>query len=163
MLNCKLHADVVFSSAKILILLLLFCDFFLFLPFISLSCVYRIRQRDVNGSYALCLLHEGQVMHYRIDRDRTGKLSIPDGKKFDTLWQVKTQLLSYLWIFSCLYITMTLKITFMVSSQVSEPLLSDYNPFYFLRNNIIMYFVVDTGEWTSLMHRAVTRTVEIGG
>ncbi|XP_036973675.1 tyrosine-protein kinase SYK [Acanthopagrus latus] len=49
---------------------------------------FLIRQRDVNGSYALCLLHEGQVMHYRIDRDRTGKLSIPDGKKFDTLWQL---------------------------------------------------------------------------
>uniref|UniRef100_A0A673BVH1 Tyrosine-protein kinase n=1 Tax=Sphaeramia orbicularis TaxID=375764 RepID=A0A673BVH1_9TELE len=49
---------------------------------------FLIRQRDVNGSYALCLLHEGQVMHYRIDRDRSGKLSIPDGKKFDTLWQL---------------------------------------------------------------------------
>ncbi|KAK5851633.1 hypothetical protein PBY51_023173 [Eleginops maclovinus] len=49
---------------------------------------FLIRQRDSNGSYALCLLHEGQVMHYRIDRDRTGKLSIPDGKKFDTLWQL---------------------------------------------------------------------------
>ncbi|GAA6232935.1 tyrosine-protein kinase SYK isoform X1 [Lates japonicus] len=49
---------------------------------------FLIRQRDLNGSYALCLLHEGQVMHYRIDRDRTGKLSIPDGKKFDTLWQL---------------------------------------------------------------------------
>ncbi|XP_071321905.1 tyrosine-protein kinase SYK isoform X2 [Trachinotus anak] len=49
---------------------------------------FLIRQRDTNGSYALCLLHEGQVMHYRIDRDRTGKLSIPDGKKFDTLWQL---------------------------------------------------------------------------
>ncbi|XP_033502789.2 tyrosine-protein kinase SYK isoform X2 [Epinephelus lanceolatus] len=49
---------------------------------------FLIRQRDVNGSYALCLLHEGQVMHYRIDKDRTGKLSIPDGKKFDTLWQL---------------------------------------------------------------------------
>ncbi|XP_034565024.1 tyrosine-protein kinase SYK [Notolabrus celidotus] len=49
---------------------------------------FLIRQRDQNGSYALCLLHEGQVMHYRIDRDRAGKLSIPDGKKFDTLWQL---------------------------------------------------------------------------
>uniref|UniRef100_A0A4W6DKT3 Tyrosine-protein kinase n=1 Tax=Lates calcarifer TaxID=8187 RepID=A0A4W6DKT3_LATCA len=49
---------------------------------------FLIRQRDLNGSYALCLLHEGQVMHYRIDRDRMGKLSIPDGKKFDTLWQL---------------------------------------------------------------------------
>ncbi|KAK9532979.1 hypothetical protein VZT92_010336 [Zoarces viviparus] len=49
---------------------------------------FLIRQRDSNGSYALCLLHERQVMHYRIDRDRTSKLSIPDGKKFDTLWQL---------------------------------------------------------------------------
>lgn len=51
-----------------------------------LSC--RIRDRNDNGSYALCLLHEGKVLHYRIDKDKTGKLSIPDGKKFDTLWQV---------------------------------------------------------------------------
>ncbi|KAM9306169.1 tyrosine-protein kinase SYK isoform 2-T3 [Pholidichthys leucotaenia] len=49
---------------------------------------FLIRQRDANGSYALCLLHEGEVMHYRIDRDPKGKLSIPDGKKFDTLWQL---------------------------------------------------------------------------
>lgn len=49
---------------------------------------FLIRQRDKNGSYALCLLHDGQVMHYRIDKDRTGKLSIPDGKKFDTIWQL---------------------------------------------------------------------------
>ena len=48
----------------------------------------RIRDRNDNGSYALCLLHEGKVLHYRIDKDKTGKLSIPDGKKFDTLWQV---------------------------------------------------------------------------
>lgn len=48
----------------------------------------RIRDRNDNGSYALCVLHEGKVLHYRIDKDKTGKLSIPDGKKFDTLWQV---------------------------------------------------------------------------
>lgn len=52
----------------------------------------RIRARDNNGSYALCLLHEGKVLHYRIDKDKTGKLSIPDGKKFDTLWQVRVVL-----------------------------------------------------------------------
>lgn len=53
------------------------------------SCLLssRIRARD-NGSYALCLLHEGKVLHYRIDKDKTGKLSIPGGKNFDTLWQV---------------------------------------------------------------------------
>ncbi|ELV13363.1 Tyrosine-protein kinase SYK [Tupaia chinensis] len=49
---------------------------------------FLIRARDNNGSYALCLLHEGKVLHYRIDRDKTGKLSIPEGKKFDTLWQL---------------------------------------------------------------------------
>ncbi|KAI6058383.1 Tyrosine-protein kinase SYK isoform X2 [Aix galericulata] len=48
----------------------------------------RIRERDSNGSYALCLLNDGKVLHYRIDRDKTGKLSIPDGKRFDTLWQL---------------------------------------------------------------------------
>ncbi|XP_026128953.1 tyrosine-protein kinase SYK isoform X2 [Carassius auratus] len=52
---------------------------------------FLIRQRESNSrnvSYALCLLHNNQVMHYRIDKDRAGKLSIPDGKKFDTLWQL---------------------------------------------------------------------------
>ncbi|CAH2294389.1 tyrosine- kinase SYK isoform X2 [Pelobates cultripes] len=49
---------------------------------------FLIRERDNNGSYALCLLHDKKVSHYRIDRDKTGKLSIPEGKKFDTLWQL---------------------------------------------------------------------------
>ncbi len=65
-------------------------------PLRNIYCVVlsppdRIRQRENNGrnvSYALCLLHNHQIMHYRIDKDRAGKLSIPDGKKFDTLWQV---------------------------------------------------------------------------
>lgn len=35
-------------------------------------------------------------MHYRIDRDSSGKLSIPDGKKFDTLWQVNQVLMIFL-------------------------------------------------------------------
>ncbi|NXB37744.1 KSYK kinase, partial [Eulacestoma nigropectus] len=49
---------------------------------------FLIRERDSSGSYALCLLNDGKVLHYRIDRDKTGKLSIPDGKRFDTLWQL---------------------------------------------------------------------------
>uniref|UniRef100_A0A673IK14 Tyrosine-protein kinase n=1 Tax=Sinocyclocheilus rhinocerous TaxID=307959 RepID=A0A673IK14_9TELE len=51
----------------------------------------KFLQRENNGrnvSYALCLRHNNQVMHYRIDKDKAGKLSIPDGKKFDTLWQL---------------------------------------------------------------------------
>ncbi|XP_019372842.1 PREDICTED: tyrosine-protein kinase SYK isoform X1 [Gavialis gangeticus] len=49
---------------------------------------FLIRERDNKGSYALCVLSDGKVLHYRIDRNKTGKLSIPDGKKFDTLWQL---------------------------------------------------------------------------
>ncbi|XP_032069203.1 tyrosine-protein kinase SYK isoform X1 [Thamnophis elegans] len=49
---------------------------------------FLIRERDNSGSYALCLLNEGKVAHYRIDKDKKGKLSIPDGKKFDTLCQL---------------------------------------------------------------------------
>lgn len=53
-------------------------------------CLCRIRERDNNGSYAISLLNEGKVAHYRIDKDKKGKLSIPDGKKFDTLCQVRS-------------------------------------------------------------------------
>ncbi|XP_077200607.1 tyrosine-protein kinase SYK isoform X2 [Paroedura picta] len=49
---------------------------------------FLIREKDPNGSFALCLLHEGRVFHYRIDKDKRGKLSIPEGKKFDTLCQL---------------------------------------------------------------------------
>ncbi|XP_056381532.1 tyrosine-protein kinase SYK isoform X2 [Hyla sarda] len=55
---------------------------------IKTNGTFLIRERDNNGSYALCLLHDRKVSHYRIDRDKTGKLSIPEGKKFDTLWQL---------------------------------------------------------------------------
>ncbi|KAG8596061.1 hypothetical protein GDO81_001721 [Engystomops pustulosus] len=55
---------------------------------IKTNGTFLIRERDNNGSYALCLIHDRKVSHYRIDRDKTGKLSIPEGKKFDTLWQL---------------------------------------------------------------------------
>ncbi|XP_073489030.1 tyrosine-protein kinase SYK isoform X3 [Aquarana catesbeiana] len=55
---------------------------------IKTSGSFLIRERDNNGSYALCLLNDRKISHYRIDRDKTGKLSIPEGKKFDTLWQL---------------------------------------------------------------------------
>ncbi|XP_077156032.1 tyrosine-protein kinase SYK isoform X1 [Ranitomeya variabilis] len=60
----------------------------LLLSGIKANGTFLIRERDNNGSYALCLIHDRKVSHYRIDRDKTGKLSIPDGKKFDTLWQL---------------------------------------------------------------------------
>ncbi|TRY71365.1 hypothetical protein DNTS_033201 [Danionella cerebrum] len=52
---------------------------------------FLIRQKESHGrneSFALCFLHNNKVMHYLIDKDRAGKLSIPDGKKFDTLYQL---------------------------------------------------------------------------
>ncbi|XP_028912388.1 tyrosine-protein kinase SYK isoform X2 [Ornithorhynchus anatinus] len=49
---------------------------------------FLVRSRGPEGSFALCLVHGGRALHYRIDRDKAGKLSIPDGKKFDTLWQL---------------------------------------------------------------------------
>lgn len=49
---------------------------------------FLIRERDSNGSFAISMISEGKAYHYRIDKDKTGKLSIPDGKKFDTLWQL---------------------------------------------------------------------------
>nr|XP_056704144.1 tyrosine-protein kinase SYK [Euleptes europaea] len=49
---------------------------------------FLIREKDTSGSFALCFLHEGRVVHYRIDKDKRGKLSIPEGKKFDTLCQL---------------------------------------------------------------------------
>ncbi|XP_075708757.1 tyrosine-protein kinase SYK isoform X2 [Rhinoderma darwinii] len=60
----------------------------LLLSGVKTNGTFLIRERDSNGSYALCLFHDRKVSHYRIDRDKTGKLSIPEGKKFDTLWQL---------------------------------------------------------------------------
>lgn len=77
-----------FLKLKINVLICVVACFIILSYLLVFSQLNRIRQRDNNGSYALCLLHNGQVMHYRIDRDKAGKLSIPDGKKFDTLWQV---------------------------------------------------------------------------
>lgn len=48
----------------------------------------RLRERKENGTYALSLVYGKTVYHYRIDQDKSGKYSIPEGTKFDTLWQV---------------------------------------------------------------------------
>lgn len=48
----------------------------------------RLREKKENGSYALSLVYGKTVYHYRIDQDKSGKYSIPEGTKFDTLWQV---------------------------------------------------------------------------
>ncbi|XP_061443933.1 tyrosine-protein kinase SYK-like [Rhineura floridana] len=49
---------------------------------------FLIREKENQESYALCLLNEGKVVHYRIEKERKGKFSIPEGKKFDSLCQL---------------------------------------------------------------------------
>ncbi|KFQ26563.1 Tyrosine-protein kinase ZAP-70, partial [Merops nubicus] len=49
---------------------------------------FLLRERKESGAYALSLIYGKTVYHYRIDRDKSGKYSIPEGTKFDTLWQL---------------------------------------------------------------------------
>ncbi|KAI6072415.1 Tyrosine-protein kinase ZAP-70 [Aix galericulata] len=49
---------------------------------------FLLREKKENGSYALSLVYGKTVYHYRIDQDKSGKYSIPEGTKFDTLWQL---------------------------------------------------------------------------
>lgn len=48
----------------------------------------RLREKKENRSYALSLVYGKTVYHYKVDHDKSGKYSIPEGTKFDTLWQV---------------------------------------------------------------------------
>ncbi|KFO70276.1 Tyrosine-protein kinase ZAP-70, partial [Cuculus canorus] len=49
---------------------------------------FLLRERKENGAYALSLIYGKTVYHYRVDQDKSGKYSIPEGTKFDTLWQL---------------------------------------------------------------------------
>ncbi|XP_069784767.1 tyrosine-protein kinase ZAP-70 isoform X2 [Narcine bancroftii] len=49
---------------------------------------FLLRQRQESGTYALSLLYGKTAYHYRIELDKSGKFSIPEGSKFDTLWQL---------------------------------------------------------------------------
>lgn len=48
----------------------------------------RLRPRKEQGTYALSLVYGKTVYHYLISQDKAGKYCIPEGTKFDTLWQV---------------------------------------------------------------------------
>uniref|UniRef100_S4RKW8 SH2 domain-containing protein n=1 Tax=Petromyzon marinus TaxID=7757 RepID=S4RKW8_PETMA len=47
-----------------------------------------IRQRNTGGSFAISLVFKKKVFHYVVDTDKSTKLSIPEGRKFDALWQM---------------------------------------------------------------------------
>ncbi|XP_068962340.1 tyrosine-protein kinase ZAP-70 [Petaurus breviceps papuanus] len=49
---------------------------------------FLLRPRKEQGSYALSLIYGKTVYHYLINQDKSGKYCIPEGTKFDTLWQL---------------------------------------------------------------------------
>ena len=50
---------------------------------------FLVRERDQQGSYAVCLAHRQTVFHYLLDIDVDSLLSISNGRKFDTLLAVR--------------------------------------------------------------------------
>uniref|UniRef100_A0A8C5TWV7 Zeta chain of T cell receptor associated protein kinase 70 n=1 Tax=Malurus cyaneus samueli TaxID=2593467 RepID=A0A8C5TWV7_9PASS len=56
----------------------------------------KFLEKKENRAYALSLVYGKTVYHYRVDHDKSGKYSIPEGTKFDTLWQVPTHFLLFL-------------------------------------------------------------------
>ncbi|XP_043844596.1 tyrosine-protein kinase ZAP-70 isoform X2 [Dromiciops gliroides] len=49
---------------------------------------FLLRPRKEQGTYALSLIYGKTVYHYLINQDKSGKYCIPEGTKFDTLWQL---------------------------------------------------------------------------
>ncbi|XP_077981371.1 tyrosine-protein kinase SYK-like [Glandiceps talaboti] len=50
---------------------------------------FLVRERDAGGSFAIGLSYRNTAYHYKVEKnDRTGKLSIQDGQKFDSLYQM---------------------------------------------------------------------------
>ncbi|KAL1022922.1 hypothetical protein UPYG_G00034240 [Umbra pygmaea] len=49
---------------------------------------FLIRDRDESGTFALSLMYGKTAYHYQILHDKSGKYSMPDGTKFDTVWQL---------------------------------------------------------------------------
>ncbi|CAH2292406.1 tyrosine- kinase ZAP-70 [Pelobates cultripes] len=49
---------------------------------------FLIRGRKETGTFALSVVYGKTVYHYKIELDKSGKLAIPEGSRFDTLWQL---------------------------------------------------------------------------
>ncbi|XP_075944399.1 tyrosine-protein kinase ZAP-70 [Anarhichas minor] len=49
---------------------------------------FLVRDRDESGSFALSMVYGKTVYHYQILQDKSGKYSMPEGTKFDTVWQL---------------------------------------------------------------------------
>ncbi|KAM9384738.1 tyrosine-protein kinase ZAP-70 isoform 1-T2 [Pholidichthys leucotaenia] len=49
---------------------------------------FLVRDREQSGTFALSVMYGKTVYHYQILQDKSGKFSMPDGTKFDTIWQL---------------------------------------------------------------------------
>nr|AND78197.1 ZAP-70 [Lateolabrax japonicus] len=49
---------------------------------------FLVRDREESGTFALSLMYGKTVYHYQILQDKSGKYSMPEGTKFDTIWQL---------------------------------------------------------------------------
>ena len=52
----------------------------------------RVRDREEEGTFALSVMYGKTVYHYQILQDKSGKYYMPEGTKFDTIWQVNPAL-----------------------------------------------------------------------
>ena len=50
--------------------------------------LFLVRERVQVNSFALCVLYQLTVYHYKLDMDNLGRLSIENGQKFENLLQV---------------------------------------------------------------------------
>ncbi|XP_019953911.1 tyrosine-protein kinase ZAP-70 [Paralichthys olivaceus] len=49
---------------------------------------FLVRDRDDSGTFALSMIYGKTVYHYQILQEKSGKFSMPEGTKFDTIWQL---------------------------------------------------------------------------
>uniref|UniRef100_A0A665WQ35 Tyrosine-protein kinase n=1 Tax=Echeneis naucrates TaxID=173247 RepID=A0A665WQ35_ECHNA len=49
---------------------------------------FLVREREEPGTYALSMMYGKTVYHYQILQDKSGKFFMPEGTKFDTVWQL---------------------------------------------------------------------------
>uniref|UniRef100_A0A8C7Q690 Tyrosine-protein kinase n=1 Tax=Oncorhynchus mykiss TaxID=8022 RepID=A0A8C7Q690_ONCMY len=49
---------------------------------------FLVRDREESGTFALSLMYGKTAYHYQILHDKSGKYSMPEGTKFDTVWQL---------------------------------------------------------------------------
>ncbi|XP_070764693.1 tyrosine-protein kinase ZAP-70 isoform X2 [Enoplosus armatus] len=49
---------------------------------------FLVRDREESGTFALSMMYGKTVYHYQVLQDKSGKYSMPEGTKFDTIWQL---------------------------------------------------------------------------